>query len=173
MAGHLRTDHLVASSELVTATVVTLTSVARFGALLAATVLGCSPMHSNTAPPSIERPRVLEIRSYNLKPGSREAFQRRFERESLPLLKRWKVDVVDYGPSLHDEDSWFLMRSYSSLEERRRSEDDFYGSNEWRVGPREATLADIASYTTVVLLIDEATLRQIRDDAERAMRVAR
>ena len=87
--------------------------------------------------------RVLEIRAYNLKPATRERFHARFEREALPLLRRWNVDVVDYGPSRHDADSYFLMRSYASLEDRQRSEDAFYASDEWRLGPREAILATV------------------------------
>jgi ketosteroid isomerase-like protein len=106
--------------------------------------------------------RVVEIRSYNLKPGTRDRFHRRFVEESLPLLERFRVDVVAYGPSLHDADSYYLMRSYADLEERERSEDAFYGSDEWRKGPREATLADIESYTTVVLRLDEATIQRLR-----------
>ena len=78
------------------------------------------------------------------------------------MLRRWKVDVVAYGPSLHDGDSYYLMRSYSSVEDRQRSEDAFYGSDEWRQGPREAILAAIASYTTVVIRLDDATLRGLR-----------
>lgn len=106
--------------------------------------------------------RVVEIRSYNLKPGTRTRFHRRFVVDALPLLRRWKVDVVSYGPSLHDDDSYYLMRAYSSLEERQRSEDAFYGSDEWRNGPRAAVLADIESYTTIVLQLDDATLRGLR-----------
>jgi len=106
--------------------------------------------------------RVVEIRSYNLKPGTREHFHRLFEREALPMLERWKVDVVAYGPSLHDRDSYYLMRSFPSVEDRQRTEDAFYGSDEWRQGPREAVLAAIESYTTVVVRLDEATLRGLR-----------
>src|SRR6185503_9532380 len=106
--------------------------------------------------------RVVEIRSYNLKPGTREHFHRLFEREALPMLERWKVDVVAYGPSLHDGDSYYLMRSFPSVEDRQRSEDAFYGSDEWRQGPREAVLAAIESYTTVVVRLDDATLRGLR-----------
>lgn len=84
------------------------------------------------------------------------------EREALPMLRRWKVDVVAYGPSLHDADSWYLMRSFSSLEDRQRSEDSFYGSDEWKKGPREAILADIESYTTIVLPFDDPTIRGLR-----------
>lgn len=116
--------------------------------------------------PAAQRPeaghRVLEIRSYNLKPGVRDRFQERFVEESLPLLQKYKVDVVAYGPSLHDSDSWFLMRSYASLDERQRSEDAFYGSDDWKKGPREAVMADIESYTTVVVPVDETTLERLR-----------
>ena len=106
--------------------------------------------------------RVVEIRSYNLKPGTRDRFHQLFLREALPMLRRWKVDVVAYGPSLHDSDTYYLMRAYSSVEERQRSEDAFYGSDEWKKGPREAILAGIDSYATTVIRVDEATLRGLR-----------
>jgi hypothetical protein len=106
--------------------------------------------------------RVVEIRSYNLKPGTREQFHQLFLREALPMLQRWKVDVVSYGPSLHDTNSYFLMRSFSSVDDRQKSEDAFYGSDEWRKGPREAILAAIESYTTVVIHLDETTIRGLR-----------
>ena len=106
--------------------------------------------------------RIVEVRSYNLKAGTRDRFHQRFVREALPMLRRWKVDVVAYGPSLHDSDSYYLMRAYASLEDRQRSEDAFYGSDEWRQGPREAILADIVSYTTVVIRLDDAALRGLR-----------
>ena len=106
--------------------------------------------------------RVVEIRSYNLKAGTRDRFHQLFLREALPMLRRWKVDVVAYGPSLHDDNSWYLMRSFPSLEDRQKSEDAFYGSDEWKQGPREAILADIESYTTVVLHFDDTTLQGLR-----------
>lgn len=105
---------------------------------------------------------VVEIRSYNLKPGTRDRFDQLFLREALPMLRRWKVDVVGYGPSLHDADSYFLMRAFPGVAARQTSEDAFYGSEEWRKGPREAVLADIDSYTTVVIHVDRATLDGLR-----------
>ena len=107
--------------------------------------------------------RVVEIRSYNLKPGTRDRFQQTFLTEALPMLKRWKVDVVSYGPSRHDRDSWFLMRAFDSVEQRQKDEDAFYGSDEWKQGPRERILADIVSYTTVVIPVDDRTLQGLRN----------
>jgi hypothetical protein len=45
----------------------------------------------------------LEIRSYNLKPGTRDEFHRLFVEEAFPRLRCWNVDVVAYDPSLRDE----------------------------------------------------------------------
>ena len=106
--------------------------------------------------------RVLEIRSYNLTPGSRDQFHQLFLGEALPLLQRHNVDVVAYGPSAHDHDSYFLMRAFDSLDRRQRSEDAFYSSKEWTDGPREAVLSRILSYTTIVIAVDDDTLRGLR-----------
>ena len=104
---------------------------------------------------------IIEIRSYNLKPGTRATLHDLFVREALPMLKRWEVKVVAYGPSLHDENSYYLIRSYKSLEDREQSQDAFYGSDEWRSGPREAILALIESYMDTVIEVDEVTFSGI------------
>ena len=99
---------------------------------------------------------MIEIRSYNLKPGTRNEFHRLFFEEALPLLRKWKVEVVTFGPSLHDEDSYFLVRSYKDLQDMQQSEDAFYSSDDWKKGPREAILSLIINYTTIVLATDAA-----------------
>ncbi|HLO29110.1 MAG TPA: NIPSNAP family protein [Anaerolineales bacterium] len=104
----------------------------------------------------------IEIRSYNLKPGTRTEFHRLFLEEAMPLLERWKVDVVAYGPSLHAENSYYLMRRYDSLAHREQSEEAFYGSDDWRKGPREAILALIENYTEIVLELDEVAVQSLR-----------
>jgi hypothetical protein len=104
----------------------------------------------------------VEIRSYNLKPGTRQEFHLLFLEEAFPMLQRWKVDVVAYGASLHDQDSYFLMRRYNSLSQREESENAFYGSDEWRQGPRVSIIALIESYTEIVLELDDVTLQGLR-----------
>jgi hypothetical protein len=106
--------------------------------------------------------RFIEIRAYELRPGTREQFRRLVLDESLPMLRRWNVDVVAFGPSLHDENSYFLIRSYASLEERQRSQDAFYGSDEWRHGPREAIVSCIVSDISLVLEVDTDILDALR-----------
>lgn len=106
-----------------------------------------------------------EVRTYNLKPGTRAQFHRLVLEQALPMLQRWQVDVVAYGPSLHDADSYYLIRAYASLEARARSQDAFYGSAEWRDGPRAAILALIENYATLVLELDERTVQGLRGNA--------
>jgi len=57
----------------------------------------------------------IEIRTLNLKPGTREEFHRLYIEEALPRLQRWNFDVVARGLSLHDENTYYVIRRYESL----------------------------------------------------------
>lgn len=105
---------------------------------------------------------TVEIRSYNLKPGTRDRFHEVATKQALPMLQRAGIDVVALGPSLHDENSYYLIRRFDSIEQRQKQEDSFYNSDEWKNGPREAIMAGIESYTTVVVQLDEATVAGLR-----------
>jgi hypothetical protein len=106
--------------------------------------------------------RIVEVRALTLKSGARAEFQRLFTERSLPLLRRWRFDVVAYGPSLHDEVSFYVIRSFPDLADRQEREDAFYGSDDWRQGPREAMLALIVSYSDVVLELEPAAVAALR-----------
>lgn len=117
---------------------------------------------ASDAQPSPTTDQVVEIRSYTLKPGTRERFHDLFVAAALPLLIERQVDVVAFGPSLHDENSYFLIRAFDSLRHREQSEADFYGSPEWIDGPRQAILDCIDRYSTVVRPVDTATITSMR-----------
>ena len=104
----------------------------------------------------------IEIRTLNLKLNSREEFHHLYIEQSLPILQRWNFDVVAHGPSLHGENTYYVIRRYDSLTQREQMEDAYYGSDDWRLGPREAMLALIESYVDVVLEGDEATVIGLR-----------
>ena len=108
----------------------------------------------------------IEIRSLNLKPGAREEFHSLYIEEALPLLKRWNFDVVAHGPSLHDENSYYVIRRFDSLAQREQSEDAYYASDDWRQGPREAIVALIENYTDIVLELDEDTVQRLRKKSD-------
>jgi hypothetical protein len=105
---------------------------------------------------------LVEFRSLNLKTGTREQFHRLFIERSFPLHKRWNIDVVAHGPSLHDETSYYVIRRFDSLAHRQQIEDDFYASDDWRSGPREAMLALVENYVDVVLELDDVAVQKLR-----------
>ena len=104
----------------------------------------------------------IEIRSLNLQPGNREEFHRLFIKRALPLLKRWRFDVVEHGPSLHDENTYYVIRRFDSLAQRERMEDAYYASDDWRKGPREVMLALIENYIDIVFEVDEVTVQGLK-----------
>ena len=106
--------------------------------------------------------KFVEIRSLNLKMGTRGEFHRHYLEKALPLLKKWKMDVVAFGPSLHDENSYYVIRAFESLEDRQTREDTYYGSTDWRLGPREEMLALIENYFDVVIEMEEQAVNALR-----------
>jgi len=104
----------------------------------------------------------IEIRSLNLKPNTRDEFHRLYIEEALPLLQRWNFDVVAHGPSLHDENTYYVIRRFDSLAQREEMEDAYYASDDWRQGPRERILALIENYTDILLELDEVTVQGLR-----------
>jgi len=68
---------------------------------------------------------VTEIIIYKLKEGESENFLKVFLEESLPMMKRWNVEVLQYGFSLDDKNTVHLLRSYKSLKDRIDSQKEF------------------------------------------------
>ncbi len=113
-------------------------------------------------PSSSQSKKIVEIRTYNLKENSRDNFHLLFVDKAMPLLKKWDIQVVGYGPSLHDKNTYTLIREYQSIEQMQKSEDAFYGSDEWKKGPRESVLALIENYTTLVINADQELVDQLK-----------
>ncbi|HET9939786.1 MAG TPA: NIPSNAP family protein [Candidatus Eisenbacteria bacterium] len=106
--------------------------------------------------------RLVEIRSYNLKPGTRAEFHRLVMERAMPLLEQVRMDVVAFGPSPHDDNSYYLIRAFDDPAHRDASEAAFYGGAPWREGPREAILALIENYAEFVIELDEAVIDRLR-----------
>lgn len=94
--------------------------------------------------------RFVEVRVYKLKPGLRDKFHE-IARDAVEMLNRHQITVVGHGPSAHDADSYFLMRSYPSLEAREKALQGFYGSEEWETRFNATVTGMIESYNTLVL----------------------
>ena len=92
--------------------------------------------------------RLIEIRSYNLNPAPARKSTASCRSKSYRCSSVGRLTWPPVPPSLHGEDSYYLIRSYASLEDRVQSQDAFYGSDDWEQDPREASLALIESYAS-------------------------
>ena len=67
------------------------------------------------------------------------------------MLGRYGIDVVGYGPSLADEEHYYLARAFSSDTRREQQLGAFYGSEEWSRRYDSPVMELIAAYHTVVI----------------------
>jgi hypothetical protein len=105
---------------------------------------------------------VLDLRTYQLAPGGGEDFDRLFRERALPMLERFGIEVLRYGPSLEDADLYFLMRTFPSVTDRNHQLDAFYGSDEWRLNHRDAVLALIETYHTLLISLTNGQIGRSR-----------
>lgn len=110
---------------------------------------------------------IVEIRTYRLRPGRVDAFVERMRTRALPLLADAGIDVVACGASLDpsdaDQPDAYLIRAFPDLETGQRLEAGFYASAAWVDGPREAVLADILDYHTVLVEATPAAVEALRE----------
>lgn len=106
--------------------------------------------------------RLLEIRTYRLKPGTLEAFDKAMQERAVPMLRSKGMDVVTYGKSDHEEATYHLVRAYGSREALEAEQAAFYGSSEWRDGPRSALVDRIETYLNTLLWVSQEAADSMR-----------
>jgi hypothetical protein len=104
---------------------------------------------------------VLDVRTYKLVPGGRAEFDRIFREGALPMLRRFGINVIGYGPSIVDDDGYFLMRSFASTARREEQLGSFYGSDDWRESYEDAVTALIENYHTIVIPLSALDLGRL------------
>ncbi|MEO8836835.1 MAG: NIPSNAP family protein [Caldimonas sp.] len=106
--------------------------------------------------------RLVEVRAYRLKADTATAFHAAVVELAVPMLRRWGTDVVAFGPSLQEPDGYHLVRSYAGLADLDERQDAFYGSDEWKHGPREAIVSRIESYLSTALWLAPESIDDLR-----------
>lgn len=94
--------------------------------------------------------KLIEIRTYRLKPGCSGRFVTAV-RQALPLVRASGMDVVAFGRSDHEEESFYLIRAFDSRAQLVAQQDSFYGSAAWREGPRHALVECLETYLNTLL----------------------
>ncbi|MBC3918458.1 NIPSNAP family protein [Undibacterium sp. CY18W] len=107
--------------------------------------------------------RLIEIRTYRLKPGMAEAFHQAVHGLAVPMLKSRNMDVVAYGHSDHEEATYYLIRSYESRDALEQEQNAFYGSSEWKDGPRKELVDCIDSYMNTLIWVSAEAIESMRE----------
>ena len=106
---------------------------------------------------------LIEIRLFKVR-GSREEFDRISREGTIPMMRRWGIDVLAHGPSRNDEDGYYLVRAFPSETQRVEGAKAFYASNEWLDKYEDAVMGMIEDYHTAVLPATPELTRLLRAD---------
>ncbi|NUO76786.1 MAG: NIPSNAP family protein [Lysobacter sp.] len=107
--------------------------------------------------------RLIEVRTYRLKPDAAARFEQAMSQRALPLLREHGMDVVAFAHCDHEHDSWHLIRAYRDRADLTAQQDAFYGSAAWRQGPRAEVVDCIDDYLNTLLWLSEAAIDELRD----------
>ncbi|MFH8370504.1 NIPSNAP family protein [Streptomyces sp. NPDC018031] len=91
-----------------------------------------------------DRPAVVELRQYTLRPGRRDELIDLFDREFVETQEATGMVVLGQFRDLDDPDRFVWLRGFPDMAVRHRALTDFYGGPVWAEhGPRaNATMAD-------------------------------
>ncbi|MBW1212174.1 MULTISPECIES: NIPSNAP family protein [Pantoea] len=106
--------------------------------------------------------KAVEFLLYTLKPGTGKDFHRIMTEESAPLHRSAGMDIVSFGNSAHDDDAYYLIRAYDSLSSLKSSQESFYNSEEWHLGPRQAIIDRINTSVKSVLNLSDSAIEKLR-----------
>lgn len=109
--------------------------------------------------------KLIEIRTYRLKPGRAQAFVAAVG-VALPLVRASGMDVVAFGRSDHEHESFFLIRAFDSRAQLVDQQDAFYGSDAWRQGPRQALVDCLDTYLNTLLWLPAEAVESLRASHE-------
>jgi len=107
------------------------------------------------------KPWLLAIRLFTLKPGARTEFDRISREGTIPLMRQLGITVVSHGPSLNNDNGYFLLRAFPSEQERVERSQSLYATAEWLEKYDGPVTSMIDDYETAVLSVDAAAVRQL------------
>jgi hypothetical protein len=101
------------------------------------------------------------MRLFKLHAGTRDEFHRISDEGTIPMMRRYGINVLAYGPTLNDENGYLLLRCFASEEERTRLSQSLYDNEEWERNYEEPVMSMIESYHTAVIPAAESLVAQL------------
>jgi hypothetical protein len=66
------------------------------------------------------------------------------------------------APADHEEETYFLIRSYENRMALETEQAAFYGSDDWRLGPRRALVDRIQTYLNTLVWVSDTAVVEMR-----------
>ena len=95
--------------------------------------------------------RIVEMRTYRLKPGQRAAFMEMLRNRSMPEHDKIGMKIVGPWPSIEDPDVCFFMRFFPSLASRDGMKSQFYDGPLWKNELEAIAMPMIDKYDVVLI----------------------
>ena len=93
---------------------------------------------------------IVEVRSYRVKPGKRDAFIEFFETRAVPALRSHGMKILGPLLDIENPNKFVFLRSFPSLEERERMKNDFYQSELWKNELESIAMPILDSYDVIL-----------------------
>ncbi|MGP8251222.1 MAG: NIPSNAP family protein [Terracidiphilus sp.] len=97
---------------------------------------------------------IIEMRTYKLKPGTRDEFLTIFRSKSMPAHAEIGMKILGPWLSIEDPDTFFFMRGFPDLASREPMKAKFYEGELWKTELEELLMPIIERYD--VVLVDDA-----------------
>ncbi|MGJ0578065.1 NIPSNAP family protein [Xenorhabdus bovienii] len=106
--------------------------------------------------------KIIEILQYELKAATGKEFHRIMTEISVPLHEKTGIDVISYGNSLHNSDSYYLIRAFGDLDEMNNILTAFYSSDDWINGPKIEIIEKINKSMKSIIALPKVSIDALR-----------
>jgi quinol monooxygenase YgiN len=93
---------------------------------------------------------IVEVRSYRVKPGKRDAFIEFFETRAVPSLRSHGMKILGPLLDIENPNKFVFLRSFPSLEERERMKNDYYEGELWKNELESIAMPMLDSYDVIL-----------------------
>ena len=94
---------------------------------------------------------IVEMRTYQTKPGMRTRFLEIFEMRTLPEHRRLGMAIAGPFPSVENPDVFFFMRGFPDVESREAMKAGFYEGRLWKEELEGVLMPMLERYDVVVV----------------------
>jgi hypothetical protein len=94
---------------------------------------------------------IIEMRTYQLKPGKRSEFLEIFRTKSIPAHDEIGMKILGPFLSIEDPDTFFFMRGFPDLGSREPMKARFYEGELWKGELESRLMPMIEKYDVVVV----------------------